>query len=294
MKIVVRCLIAALAVCPFVGSDMALAQDSTAESGQSAQAAVTTEPLGVLPPVTGEAEAKIPNDCLVRLPQGDFVIGESVGVRYARGPRLLRVAEEPGQGQFRGRLDGGLRFSKQDAGKTVTISYEYCPRRVAILSVECDTNYEDAAPILRQALSGELEKRGFVIAAEDDVADALAAGGGIPDLTPERLAALAGRLQAAYLLRPGVAAEEGRLLAGSIGQVDTVGGHSTITTTPVAKNTMTVAVAMEVISGDAGTVLTRKVRSGSARVRFRRFAPTRQSLIEELATALVRDWREVH
>jgi uncharacterized protein with HEPN domain len=62
----------------------------------------------------------------------------------------------------------------------------------------------------------------------------------------------------------------------------------------VAKNTMTVAVAMEVISGDAGTVLTRKVRSGSARVRFRRFAPTRQSLIEELATALVRDWREVH
>ncbi len=294
MKVVARCLIAALAACPFVGSDIALAQDPTAGSGQSAQAAVTTEPLGVLPPVTAEVEAKIPNDCLVRLPQGDFVIGESAAVRYTKGPRLLRVADEPGQGQFRARLDGGLRFSKQDVGKAVAISYEYCPRRVAILSVECDTNYQDAGPILRQALSGELGKRGFVIVPEDDVADAAAESGGLSEWKPERLAAVGLRLQAAYLLRPGVGAEEGRVLTGSIGQVETVGGHNTITTTPVVRNMMSVAVAMDVITGDAGTVLTRRVRSGSARVRFRRFAPTRQSLIEELATALVRDWREVH
>jgi hypothetical protein len=287
-----------------------------ARSAEPTDASVPAEQpaaLGVLEPVSVAVQVAIPRDGLWRSLHGSFVCADTIEVRDEKGARLLPVTEEPQTRQYRVRLDGCLRFCKQDAHKRVSVSYQYRPRRAALLPARASTDYQDAVPTLEEVLAAELRARGFVLASQDDVADALtaierqASSGPSSGSEPvDGLVALAHRVNAAYLVLPSVDADEASVLAGfySYGSARgnaTAAGNSVSesatsyqVTTPVAKNMMQVAVGLAVYQGTTGEVVTEQTKSASKRVHFREFGPARRSLIRDLVPGLVTRWREQH
>jgi len=269
--------------------------------------------LGVLEPVSVAVQVTVPSDGLWRSPYGSFVCADTVEVKDEKGARLLPVTEEPQTRQYRVRLDGCLRFCKQDAHKRVSVSYQYRPRRAALLPARASTDYQDAVPTLEEVLAAELRSHGFVLASQDDVADALvaiereASSGPSSETEPgDGLVALAHRVNAAYLVLPSVDADEASVLAGfytygsargnatATGNTVSESARSYQVTTPVAKNTMQVAVGLAVYQGATGEVVTEQTKSGSKRVHFREFGPARRSLIRDLVPGLAMRWREQH
>ncbi len=285
-----------------------------ARSAESTDASVPAEQpaaLGVLEPVSVAVQVTIPHDSLWRSPHGSFVCADTVEVRDEKGVRLLPVTEEPQTRQYRVRLDGCLRFCKQDAGKRVSVSYQYRPRRAALLPARASTDYQDAVPTLEEVLAIELRAHGFVLASQDDVADALvaiehqASSGPSSETEPgDGLVALAHRVNAAYLVLPSVDADEASVLAGFYTYGSARGNATAMdnsvsesatslqVTTSVAKNMMQVAVGLAVYQGATGEVVTEQTKSGSKRVHFRQFGPARRSLIRDLVPGLVTRWRE--
>ena len=263
-------------------------------------AAADSQTLGVLAPVSVSLEAAIPRDGLWQPSQGSFLCPDTVCVRDERGKRLEAVSASPQKGQYRVRLDGCIRFASDDASRRVTISYQYRPRRAVVLPVVAGTDYQDAVPTLLETLTGELQSRGFVAASPDDTADALAelrsvAASGPPNLTPQLVAALASKLDAAYVLLPAVDADEEAILAGFQSHTWIAGsGRSAHTVASrTAVHVMNVAVGITAFDGATGETAAQETAVGSKRVTFRQFGPARRSLVRELAGRVIAKWREI-
>jgi len=255
---------------------------------------------GVLEPRDVSVVVEVPREGLWRPAQGDFVCPETVCVRDEQGRMLECVSREPGRGQYRVRLDGCIRFCADEAGREVSLRFQYRPRRVAVLPAVVHADYEDALPTMQETLTRELGERGFIIASDDDLADALAQLRAEPSsspegLSPDRLSAVAKLLDAAYLLLPGVSADEAGVLAGFRGYSWVTGSAKSAhtTATAVTRNYMNAAVGITVFDGVCGEVVFEKVSDGSKRVRFRRFGPARRDLIRDLSARLVADWRQL-
>jgi len=256
-------------------------------------AAEQARELGVLAPVAVSAEMTVPRGDLWRPAQGVFVCPDTVCVRGEQGKRLEAVSGEPRTGQYRVRLDGCVRFANDDAGRRVSVSYDYRPRRVAVLPAEAGSEYADALPMLLETLTEQLQSRGFVFALSDDVADALVRTREDAGVATDIVTALARRLDAAYVLLPGVGATENEVLAGFQSHVWVSGsGRSAYgTATPVRREYMDAAVGMTVFDGANGSIVFERTAASTKRVRFRRFGPARRDMIRELTERLVREWR---
>ncbi len=270
--------------------------------------------LGVLDPVEASFDVEVPRDRLWRAPHGPLVLLDTVVVRTADGQRLECVESSPTQGQYRPRLDGCLRFAKEDVGKKVRVTYEYRPLRVGLLPPVVASDYEDAYPTMLEVLTQEAERRGFVFADPDEVADAIVE---MKVTHPSQYPKLARRLNVASLVLAGIAASADEVFAGfsshtsgsGSGSVDvhgtvssspysgsgTVHGsgsshvstHSTTSTSAVYKDVMLVAVGLQVFDGASGDLIGEVYRADSKRVRFRRFGPTRRSLTRHLTEKAV-------
>ena len=264
--------------------------------------------LGVLAPVAVEMRVRVPDGGLWRAPQSTFVCSDTLLVFDAERKPLPRAAGEPQQGQFSWRPGGIVQLSPEDAGRKLIVCYEYAPRRVAVLAAVIPADYPDAVPMLEQALAEELGKRGFITVPPRAVADAAAAvdlGPASPRALPpaEKLATLAERLNAAYLLVPGVAIAR----SSEFGTLDTeielprdrVGEKhprnplekEPTLVLPVTRDRLYGAVRLRVVNGATGAVLDDLAVSASQRVRFRRFSPARRSLVRNLAGQVVTAWR---
>jgi hypothetical protein len=290
-------------------------------SAASAGASVDEEPasegpveLGVLDPVEASFDVEVPRDRLWRAPHGRLVLPESVVVRDVEGQRLACVESSPTQGQYRPRLDGCIRFSRDDVGRKVHVTYEYRPLRVGLLPPLVATDYEDAYPTMLEVLTQEAERRGFVLADPDEVAD------GIVELKithPSQYPKLAKQLNVASLVLAGIAASADEVFAGfqshtsgsgsgsvnvhgtvssspysGSGTVQGTGSshvrmHSTTSTSAVYKDMMLVTVGLQVYDGASGELIGEVYRADSKRVRFRRFGPTRRSLTRHLTEKAV-------
>jgi hypothetical protein len=264
--------------------------------------------LGVLAPVAVEMWVKIPHDALWRAPQSTFVCSDTLLVLDARRKPLLRAASEPQQGQFSWRPEGIIQFSPEDAGRRLVVCYEYAPRRVAVLDAVIPADYPDAVLMLEQDIAEELGKRGFVIVAGRAVTDAAAAMALGPVSTvalppAQKLAALAQRLDAAYLLVPGVAivpssksdtVDTGiELPRGEVGERhprNPLEDEPTLIL-PVTRHGLFGGVRLAVVDGVTGAVVTDLGASAFQRVRFRRFSHARRSLVRNLAGQVVAAWR---
>jgi len=255
---------------------------------------------GVLEAREVSVVVEVPTEGLWRSPQADFVCPETVVVRDSQGSRLTCVSTDPGKGQYRARLDGCVRFCTEDVGKKVSVRYEYRPHRIAILPPVAGAAYEDALPTMRETLTRELGERGFVVASDDDLADALvrlrSSGAATPQgLAPATVSAVAESMDAAYLLLPGVDANEDSVFAG-LHSYTWVTGSSTsarahTTASAVNLRYMNVAAGITVFDAVLGDVIFERVVEGSKRVRFRQFAPARRALIQELTARIVSEWR---
>jgi hypothetical protein len=254
--------------------------------------------LGVLEARDASFTVKVPKEPLWRPPHDGFVSIDTIRVLHDRGQAFSFATSDPGKGQCRVRLDGCIRFSSEDIGRRVTISYQYRPRRIAFLPGIAGTDYQDALPTMREVLVEELSARGFVMASPDDTADAIArlrqSSASDPQLASEWVAALAHALDVAYVLLPGVDATESSVLAGfqTHAWVDADGDSVHGSTTPVNRSVMEVAVGVTVFDGATGNNLDQRTAAGSKRVRFHRPGPTRRSLIRELTTRVVAQWRD--
>jgi hypothetical protein len=264
--------------------------------------------LGILAPVAVEMRVRVPHDGLWRAPQSTFVCSDTLLVMDAKRKPLPRATGDPQQGQFSWRPGGIVQLSPEDAGRKLVVCYEYAPRRVAVLDAVIPADYPDAVPMLEQALAEELSKRGFIIVPARVVADAAAAvalGPASPGALPpaEKLATLAQRLNAAYVLVPGVAIARG----SEFGTLDTeielprdrVGERhprnpledEPTLILPVTRDRLYGAVLLSVVDGVTGALVTDLAVSASQRVRFRRFSPARRSLVRNLAGQVVTAWR---
>ncbi len=230
-------------------------------------------------------------------------------VRDAKRKPLPRAAGEPQQGQFSWRPEGIVEFSPEDAGRRLVVCYEYAPRRAALLDAVTSTDYPDAVPLLGKALAEELGKRGFVIVPAKQVGDAAAAVALEPASIlalppPQKLAALAQRVNATYVLVPGIAIAR----SSKLGTLDTeielprdkVGERhprnpleeEPTLILPVRRHRLSGRVRLAVVDGATGAVLADLANSDSQRVRFRRFSPARRSLVRNLAGQVVAAWRD--
>ncbi len=191
----------------------------------------------------------------------------------------------------------------------MAVRYEYAPRRAAIRDAVTPTDYPDVAPLLRQALAEELSRRGLVIVPAQEVADAAAAVALGPASTvalpsPDKLAALAQRVNAAYVVVPGIAVAHSTgpatLDTGIELPRDEVGerhprnplAEEPTLVLPVTRHSLSAAVRLTVIDGTTGAVATDQEKSDSQRVRFRRFSHARRVLVQKLAQQVVAAWRD--
>jgi len=265
----------------------------------SAQEASVVPALGILAPKQAEVKIEVPKSGLWRPVQGDFVCADTVSVLDDSGRRIDPVTTDPKKGQYRVRLDGCLRFSAENKGTRLIVRYQYRPRRVAVLPPILGTDYEDALPALHETLNAELERRGFVPASGDDLADAIArvrqaSGSNDAELGAETLRALASSLNVAYLLLPALAATDSEVFAGYQSHTwPSTSGRSTHTTaTAYNRHYMDVAAGMTCYDGLTGRTVFQQTTTGSKRVRFRQFGPARRDLVRELTTRLLSQWRE--
>jgi hypothetical protein len=162
-----------------------------------------------------------------------------------------------------------------------------------------------------EALSEVLGKRGFVMVATEEVAEASKAEGlgAISLLDPpsaERLAPLAKRLEAAYLLipyadvtsysqsgtveievpaptdRPGDVHPGTGLLPGDMESIPV----------PVTRHSLQAGVRVRVVEGDTGKAVWDVVRYATRGVHLRQFTSARRELMREVAEQVVVIWRE--
>jgi len=295
--------------------------DEEPDSSRSDPAVEAEEPvsetpveLGVLDPVEARFDVKVPRDRLWRAPHGRLVVLDTVVVRTRDGEHLESVDGSPTEGQYRPRLDGCLRFAREDVGKKVCVTYQYRPLRVGLLPPIVATDYEDAYPTMLEVLTQEAKRRGFVLADPDEVADAIVE---LEVTGPSQYPKLARRLNVASLVLGGIAASGDQVFAGfqshsrgsGSGSVNlhgtatsspysgssTVHGtgsshvttHSTTSTSAVYKNVMLVAVGLQIYDGASGHLIGEVYRADSKRVLLRRFGPTRRSLARDLTERAV-------
>jgi hypothetical protein len=262
--------------------------------------------LGVLNPVSVEVHVTVPKDGRWRAPQGDFVCEDSVSVSPENGPPLVRRAREPRLGQFSYQPEGVVVFTTADVGRRFTVRYQFRPRRVALLDAATPTGYPDAPSVLAQALAEELGERGFVLVPAQEVkAAALVLRGISPHALPppDKLAALAREVNAAYVLIPGVAVNQ----HGEPGEFDTgipipqderdrrarsIFVEEPTVVLPTTHYRLYGGVRLMVVEGAAGTVVRDGTGSGSRRVRWRHFSSARRSLVQSLAAQVVAAWRD--
>jgi hypothetical protein len=264
--------------------------------------------LGVLPPAAVEIKVEVPPDGLWRAPQSTFVCADTLVVMDTKGNVLPRATEEPRQGQFAWRPEGVVRFSREDAGRGVVVRYQFSPRRVAVLDAATPTDYPDAVPLLGQVLAEELGKRGLIPVSAKELADAAAAvslGPASPHALPssEKLMALARRVNAAYVVVPGVAvghySNPGTVDVGIEWPQDRVGDQhprnpveEPSVPVPVTHDRLSGGVRITVVEGATGATITDQVKSGSQPVHWRRFSAARRALVRDLAAQVVAAWRE--
>jgi hypothetical protein len=263
----------------------------------------------VLPPVAVEMKVEVPRDGLWRAPQSTFVCADTLVVMDANRNPLSRATEAPRQGQFAWRPEGVVRFSPEDAGRRAVVRYQFSPRRVAVLDAATPTDYPDAVPLLGQALAEELGKRGLITVSAKELADAAAAVSLAPasprTLPPsEKLMALAHRVNAAYVILPGVAvghySSPGTVDVGIEWPQDRVGEQHPMNPmeeepsvpVPVTHDRLSGGVRIAVVDGATGATITDRVKSGSQPVRWRRFSAARRALVRTLAAQVVAAWRE--
>jgi hypothetical protein len=278
----------------------------------AASAADAPEPsaaqLGVLAPVQVEAQVNVPKDGLWRSPHSTFVCADTVRVVPEKGQPLQACEGEPQRGQFQCRPDGSIKFAAADAGRRLVVRYQFRPRRAAVLDAATPTDYPDVVPLLGKALTEELGKRGFVVVSAKEIADAAAAvalGAASPRSIPppEKLVALAQRVNAAYVVVPGVAVTH----HSTPGSVDLgipvpekkperhprspIEEEQTLSL-PISQDRLYGAVRITVVDGASGSVIADEATSGYQRVRLYRFSHARRSLVLDLAAQAVAAWRE--
>lgn len=268
-----------------------------------------TPALGVLPPVTVEMQVTVPPEGLWRAPQSSFVRPDTVLVLDARKSPLPRAAAEPRRGEFGLQPEGVIRFSPEDAGRRLFVRYQFSPRRVALLEAAIPTDYPDTAPLLGQALAEELGTCGFVVVPAKEAAQAAAAvgmGAACPHALPppEKLAAFAQRVNAAYVLIPGIAighfSEGASVDTGIERPRDKVGEQhprnpleeEPTIALPVTRHRLSGGVRLAVVDGATGAVITDQVQSSIQKVRLYRFSAARKTLVRNLAQQIVAAWRE--
>jgi len=280
-----------------------------AVAGCAAGAAQSSAPqLGVLAPVQVEAQVRVPDDGLWRSPHSTFVCADTIRIVPEKGQPLERSEGEPQRGQFQCRPDGSMKFTAADAGRSLVVRYQFRPRRVAVLDAATPSDYPDIVPLLRTALTEELGRRGFVAMSAKEVMDAAAAvalGAASPGSMPpsEKLAALAQRMNAAYVVVPGVAVTQN----SKLGSVDSgipwpeekperhprpYRGEEPTVPVPVSQHRFYGGVRITVVDGTSGSVVTDQVRWDYQRVRLYRFSPARRALVRRLAGQVVAAWRE--
>jgi len=251
----------------------------------------------------------VPPEGLWRAPQSSFVRPDTVLVLDARKSPLPRAAAEPRRGEFGLQPEGVIRFSPEDAGRRLSVRYRFSPRRVALLEAATPTDYPDAVPLLGQALAEELGRCGFVVVPAKETAQAAAAvgmGAASPHALPpsEKLAAFAQRVNAAYVLIPGIAigdfSEEASVDTGIEWPRDRVGeqhprnplkDQQTIPL-PVTRHRLSGGVRLAVVDGVTGAVITDQVQSSVQKVRLNRFSAARKALVRNLAREVVAAWRK--
>ncbi len=273
----------------------------------AAEEGASPQELGVVDPVPVEVHVVVPKGRLWRAPQSSFVCADSVAVYPESGPPLVRRQREPRLGQFSYQPGAVVVFTAADVGRQFTIRYQFRPRRVALLDAATPTDYPDAPSVLEQALTEELGKRGFVVVPAQEVREAaagLALGATSPHALPppEKLAALAGEVKAAYVLVPGVAVRQhsrpGEFDTGIPIPEDEVDRRSRsgfeeepTLILPTIRYRLYGGMRLVVVEGATGTVLRDETGSDSQRVRWRHFSGARRSLVRSLAAQAVALWR---
>ncbi|MFB3880899.1 MAG: S1C family serine protease [Armatimonadota bacterium] len=173
--------------------------------------------VGLLEPQRGIAHLKVPKsgDLTVRLPEGLFVNTASVEARLDDGDQALsRVTRAPAAGEFRA-VDGGIvYFAQGDAGKAVTLTYDYNVQRVAILACVNTTDFPELSDMTRNAAADELRRRHFEVIPFAEV-DAAVSGasinisatafGGSDAVEPESIRQIASDTNAAVVIYSAVA-----------------------------------------------------------------------------------------
>jgi len=282
----------------------------------SAHAAPLDQPsvapeLGVLAPVQVECRIIGRQSGVWWPPASSFVCAETLQVTDERGTAFEPVAGDPQRGQFAWRVEGAIRFSPEDAGRRIIVRYQFRPRRVAILAGVPDDDYRDALPMFGEALSEKLGKRGFVVVPTEKVAEAAGVEGigAIWLLDPpsaEKLAALAKRLNAAYLLMPYVDVtpygEPGTIQIPVAAPTDRPGdvhpragplrGDEESIPVPVTRHGLQAGVRVSVVEGATGKAVWDVVRYATREVHLRQFAAARRELMRELAGQVLVIWRE--
>ncbi len=270
--------------------------------------------LGVLAPVQVECRIIGRQGGVWWPPASSFVLAETLQVTDDRGTAFEPVAGDPQRGQFAWRAEGAIKFSPEDAGRRIIVRYQFRPRRAAILAGVPDNDYRDALPMFGEALSEELPKRGFVIVSAAEVAEATAAEGlgEIALLDPpsaEKLAALAKRLNAAYLLAPyvdvthfGIPGEVEVTVPVPTDRPDRPGdtypraqpfptGEESVPV-PVTRHSLQAGVRVSVVEGATGKVVMDPIKYATRAVHLRQFATARRELLQDLAGQVVVAWRE--
>jgi hypothetical protein len=274
----------------------------------------TTPPaLGVLPPVTVEVRLEVPRDGVWQAPQTAFVLEDTAEVRDAdrrRGAGAdFRVYEGtlPPASEFIRQPKGVFIFSPRDTGRVVIARYQYAPRRVVVFEPTAQGEYPEAAGLFAEALDEELTKRGFAAAPPEQTTEAAAAlglGAVAPEKLPPagKLAALAGRLNAIYVIIPSVAlgcySESGTANVEVERPKDRVGDQhprnpmeESSVPVRVANDRLSGGIRMAVVDGATGGTVFDQAKSSSEPVRWRRFAAARRALARNLAAEVVKAWR---
>jgi len=282
--------------------------------GAAVEQAPGTPELGVLAPVQAECRIIGRQSGVWWPPASSFVCADTLQVTDDGGTAFEPVTGEPQRGQFSWRAEGVVHFSPEDAGRRIIVRYQFRPRRLAILAGVPDKDYPDALPMFGEALSEEVGKRGFVVVPPKEVAEATSAEGlgAISLLDPpsaEKLAALARRLNAAYLLMPyvgithyGVPGEVEVEVPRPTDRPDRPGdayprsqpfptGEESVPV-PITRHSLQAGVRLSVVEGATGKAVMDPIKYATRAVRLRQFASTRRELLRDLAGQVVVAWRE--
>jgi putative serine protease PepD len=122
--------------------------------------------VGLLPAKQTSVHLKAPRggDLTVRLAESLFVNPETVNATFTdTGQQLTRVTRMPQAGEFRSVSGGLLYFAEGDAGKSLTVQYEYNVQRAAVLPCVNATDFPELPDMTRNAVADELKRRGFEI-----------------------------------------------------------------------------------------------------------------------------------